>query len=68
MDGNWVKIYTTTEGYKAEIIKGMLLQHGIESIIINKKDSAYLFGELELYVSSDFAIKANRLVNEQKEI
>ncbi len=68
MDGNWVKIYTTSQGYKAEIIKGMLQLHEIDAVIVNKKDSAYLFGELEVYVQADDAIKATRLINQQKEI
>ena len=67
MDDNWVKLYATSEGYKAELLKGMLFQHEIEAISINKKDSAYLFGEIEIYVHADDALKAKRLINELKE-
>ena len=62
MDQNWVKIYSTTAPYKAELLKGLLFENGIEAVVINKQDSAYLFGELELYVHFDQAIKARHLI------
>lgn len=47
---------TTNKPYQLEIIKGKLLENGIQSVIINKIDSSYLnFGEAELKVKeSDF--------------
>lgn len=47
---------TTNKPYQLEIIKGKLLENGIQSVIINKIDSSYLnFGEAELKVNeSDF--------------
>lgn len=67
MDKNWVKIFSTSESYKAEILKGLLLENNIEAIIINKKDSAYLFGELELYVRVDNVLKAKRIITTHNE-
>ncbi len=63
MDKNWIKIYSTGVSYKAELLKGLLLENEIEAVIINKKDSAYLFGELELYVQLDDVIKAKHILN-----
>ena len=68
MDGNWVLIYSTSQFYKAEIIKGMLEEQEIAAVVVNKQDSAYFFGEVEVFVPADCAIKAKRLVNEQKDI
>ncbi len=48
--------------YKAELLKGLLNENEIEAVIINKKDSAYLFGELELYVHVDQVIKARHII------
>jgi hypothetical protein len=62
-----VKIFSTTAHYKAELIKGLLLENGIESVLINKQDSSYLFGELELYVKSDDAIQANHIITTQEQ-
>jgi hypothetical protein len=67
LEKNWVKIYSTTAHYNAELIKGLLLENGIESVIINKQDSSYLFGELELYVNSDDAIQAKHIITTQEQ-
>jgi hypothetical protein len=63
MESGWVKIFTTNEYYQAELVKGLLLDNEIESIIVNKQDSAYLFGEIELFVSSDFVLKAKHILS-----
>ncbi len=67
MDKNWIKIYSTGVNYKAELLKGLLIENEIEAIIINKKDSIYLFGELELYVHIDDVIKAKHILTSQNE-
>ena len=68
MDQNWVKIYSTGVSYKAELLKGLLKDNGIEAVIINKKDSAYLFGELELYVHIDQVVKAKHILTTTGEL
>ena len=68
MDKNWVKIFSTGVTYKAEHLKGLLLENDIEAVIINKKDSAYLFGELELYVYADEAVKAKHIITTHEEL
>ena len=40
----------------------LLADNEIESIIMNKQDSAYLFGEIEVYVSPADAFKARQLI------
>ncbi|MCD4663650.1 MAG: DUF2007 domain-containing protein [Bacteroidales bacterium] len=62
MDKNWAKIQSTGYSYEAEIIKGLLLENDIEAVIINKKDSVYGFGELELYVQKNQVLKAKRIL------
>ncbi len=63
MSSDWVKIYESSDLYRAEIYKGGLEAEGIEAVIMNKKDSAYLFGRMELYVQPEDAIKAIHLIN-----
>ena len=58
-------IYSSSQIYKAEIIRGFLEENDILSVIINKKDSAYLFGEAELYVKVDDAFRAKQLILKQ---
>ncbi|MEI6123761.1 MAG: DUF2007 domain-containing protein [Bacteroidota bacterium] len=62
LDQEWVKIFETTKGYEIEIIKGMLFENEIGAVIINKKDSTYLFGEFELYVTRQNIMKAKTLI------
>jgi len=59
----WVKIYSTDLLYKAEIAKGVLEENGIKSVILNKQDSSYVFvGVIELYVNTEYALKAVNLI------
>jgi len=65
---DWVKIFSTQEVYLAEIAKSVLEEADIAVVILNKQDSAYLvFGEAEVYVSKDDALKASNLIKELKE-
>jgi hypothetical protein len=59
----WYKIYSTGNYAEASIIKGMLEENSIKAIMLNKQDSSYLFGEIELYVSIHFKDVAIHLVN-----
>jgi len=62
MENYWVLIYETNKGFEAEIVKGMLLEHEIEAFIINKQDSSYHFGSIEMYVSANDVMKAKTLI------
>lgn len=59
---DWKNIYSSHFEHKIGIVKAVLKEHGIESVIVNKKDSFYLFGELELYVSQDDVLKAKNII------
>lgn len=63
MKNDWVKIYSSFDFYKVEIVQAILQDNEIESIILNKKDSAYLFGEIELYVDVENALKSKQLIS-----
>ena len=68
MDKDWIKIYSSGESYKAELLKGLLFENNIEAVIINKQDSSYLFGELEIYVIADDVIKAKHILTTQDKL
>ncbi len=61
---NWIKIFTSTLPHEIDILQGMLAEANIESVIINKKDSSYLFGDIELYVSASDAFLSQQLINQ----
>lgn len=67
MAATWVKVYTADQLFNAEMIKGMLKGENIESVIMNKQDSAYgLFGEIEVYVDRDDVIQALHIIQKHK--
>jgi len=55
MEEQFVLIATAADIYEGEIIRGMLEENGIEVTLINKKDSEFLIGEVEVYVPADQA-------------
>ncbi len=68
MDYNWIKIYTSTDPFKIELLKGFLDQNNIVAMSINKKDSSYLaFGEIELLVDAKDVMKAKILIKKQED-
>lgn len=67
LEKNWIKIYSTSANYKAELIKGLLFENGIQAVVINKKDSSYLFGELEIYVMPDDVLQAKHIISTQEQ-
>lgn len=60
---NWVKVYSATQVYLAEITKSVLEDEGIDAVVVNKKDSSYLFGECEVYVTKENALNALNLIS-----
>jgi hypothetical protein len=62
MENDWVVIFTTSKQYEAEMINGLLSENEIESVVVNKQDSAYLFGEFELYVNRNEILRAKTLI------
>ena len=62
MDNDWVKIYASGKQYEIEIIRGLLEEHDIESVVMNKQDSVYLFGDYELYVKREEILRAKTLI------
>ena len=67
MNYNWIKIYTSTDPSKIELLKGFLNENNIVAMSINKKDSSYLsFGEIELLVNEKDVMKAKTLITKQE--
>jgi hypothetical protein len=65
MEKDWVKIRTYTDVVESELTKQMLIEHEINAIILNKQDSSYFFGRLELYVQGDQVERAEELINSE---
>ncbi len=64
MEKDWVKIYESADEVRAEMARQLLADNDIDSVIINKKDRSYGFGEFELYCMRDYVIRAKLLIKE----
>ena len=54
MEKNWVKIFTSSNYYRSEIVKQVLTEHHIDSVLINKQDSSHRsFGDIEVYIHQE---------------
>ena len=57
-----MSIFSTDQPYLADIARLVLDENNISSIIMNKKDSLYKIGEVDLYVNRDQALRAKNLI------
>jgi hypothetical protein len=64
MEENWELIYTTDKMYNAEMAQDRLEEEGLESVILKKKGSAFLVGEIELYVQKEEQEKAKTILKD----
>jgi chaperonin GroEL (HSP60 family) len=64
MERDWVKIFDYPDEVKCEMARQILADESIESVVINKKDRMYGFGDYELYVLRDNVILAKRILKE----
>ena len=65
---DWICIYTSQKQHDAEIIKGLLTFNEINSVVVNKQDSSYMFGEFEVYVSRNDEAKAKTVLLENNNL
>jgi len=50
MSIDWVRIYTSRDFYKSEIVRQILIDHEIEAVLLNKQGFPYQIGEVEVYI------------------
>lgn len=62
MDDDRILIYTTDKLYKAEMLQEFLFENEIEVFLINKLDSSYLIGDVEVYSRPEDVMKAKLLI------
>lgn len=66
MADNWVMIYSSPKLYEIEMVKDLLSEYEIECVEMNKRDSAYLIGEYEIYVKAGQAFEATQIISRFK--
>lgn len=64
MEAGWIKIYTSADFFKSELVRQVLIDHEIEAILINKQGFPYRIGEVEIYIYQDNFQKAHEIIIE----
>ena len=65
MEKGWTSVFCSSDEYLVAIAKDLLENSGIESVVINRKDSAYvILGEAELYVTDQNEIQAREILKQ----
>jgi len=63
MEKDWVKIFTSANYYQSEIVKQVLIEHQITSVLINKQDPTHRsFGNVEVYIHQEDFSRAIELI------
>jgi len=64
---DWTIVYKTPINSRAEIVKGVLIERGIEAVIVSKKDSTLHFshGQIEVLVPNEILLKAVNIVKDE---
>lgn len=59
-----VQVYTTDQEYQAQLLSDKLKEAGIEPFQLNKRDSMYPIGYIEIQVAAQDVEKARELIEE----
>jgi hypothetical protein len=67
MEKGWTNVFNTADEYLISIAKDLLQNNGIENVVINHKDSAYvIWGEFELFVREEDEKQATEVLENLK--
>ena len=64
MDQNWQEVFSTSHTWQAEMAKQILEENEITAVVVNRKDSSYLFGEVAVYTETENAERAKELLKD----
>lgn len=64
MDSKWQKVYDTNLKYRGEIVKAVLAEHEIPAVLVDKQDTAYHFGLIEVYVAPNHVLSAVKIIQD----
>lgn len=68
MESGWQCIYFNNQMHKIEIVRAVLDDQDIKTVVVDKRDSSYfMVGDVEIYVSNEDAILA-KIIIEQNEL
>ncbi|WP_423147600.1 hypothetical protein [Rubrolithibacter danxiaensis] len=50
MENDWVKIYSSNDFFKSELVRQVLVDNQIEAVLVNKQGFPYNIGDVEVYI------------------
>ncbi|HAA10800.1 MAG TPA: hypothetical protein DCE41_03525 [Cytophagales bacterium] len=62
---SWKPVYQTQVTYRAHMVKDLLEEQEIPALVVNKQNSPYLLGDLEVHVPPDYMLRAIHFINEE---
>ena len=63
MEKDWIKVFTTNDAIKADLVKDLLENNDIPAVVLNKKETlTVIIGYAEVYVEREDAVKAINLI------
>ncbi|HRY98477.1 MAG TPA: DUF2007 domain-containing protein [Bacteroidales bacterium] len=62
---DWTRIYESDQAWQAGLIEGLLREEDIPCVMLNKQDSLYHIGMLEIYVRPEDVIRAMNIIRER---
>jgi hypothetical protein len=63
-DQDWNTVFSTSDSFKAELVKSILVSNGISAVIMDKQDSFYKFGDIDIMVPVDDVMRAKHFLKE----
>lgn len=63
MDSGWQCVYFSNQLHSIEIVRAVLEEHDIKSVVVDKRDSSYIsIGDIEVFVPNEDAILAKVII------
>lgn len=62
LGNDWVKVYTSHDYFKSEIVRQVLTENDIHAVIMDKQGFPYRFGEVEVYIPQKDFQKAIEII------
>ena len=62
MEQGWIKIYTSNDFFKSELVRQVLTDYELSAILINKQGFPYRIGEVEVYIHPDYFHQAIEII------
>lgn len=62
MEENWISIYGTDQQYEASLLESIFKDNDIECVVMDKKVSQHVIGNIEIYVQTVDVLKAKQLI------